>query len=568
MGYVIFGTIIGGIIWGIVVNKVIENKGYEENWFWWGFFFGIFALIIALTKQSVNTTKVVIESSAQIKENMEQLSSCILNNQVNISSPVHITSWEIKKDVEKIVLFVNFINVSQRAISAVMFSATGFNSFGDRVQMNDADSFDVIGQDLSVKPNEYEKIYTVLPNDAIRKVEVKVKKICFADGTVVDDIQDEWIDANQSKLESIHIDCARRENTESKFYAIIKERYWQCVCGFVNSQNTCSICGMQKNSALKFTKENFANTYIEYLNRIESERLDEERRRLEEKGIAELRLIRIKKIAAVIMSCIVTCITITLVVNYVMIPNYKYEKAIAYLNNKKYDDAINIFIDLKEFKNSKDMVMETKHQKNYEGLKNCKVGEYVAFGAYEQDNNLQNGNEEIDWLVLEKQDDLIFVISKYAIDCQPYNAVYANVTWETCSLRKWLNSEFINNAFSNAEKEMIFKVKVPEDNNSEYNTVYGKSTEDYIYIASVDEVYKYLDLEKIKCQPTAYTANKGAQANKYNGNCMWWLRTPGSYQFSVSCVYNDGHVYRSGHQVHYDEFAVRPVMWIKINGEG
>ena len=31
------------IIWGIVVNKVIENKGYQENWFWWGFFFWIFA---------------------------------------------------------------------------------------------------------------------------------------------------------------------------------------------------------------------------------------------------------------------------------------------------------------------------------------------------------------------------------------------------------------------------------------------------------------------------------------------------------------------------------------------
>ena len=100
MGYIIVGTIICGIIWGIVVNKVIENKGYDENWFWWGFFFGIFALIIALTKQSVNTTKVVIESSTPVKENMELLSSGILNNQVNVSSPVHIASWEIKKNAE------------------------------------------------------------------------------------------------------------------------------------------------------------------------------------------------------------------------------------------------------------------------------------------------------------------------------------------------------------------------------------------------------------------------------------------------------------------------------------
>ena len=48
MGYIIVGTIIGGIIWGIVVNKVLENKGYKEDWFWWGFFFGILAVLVAL----------------------------------------------------------------------------------------------------------------------------------------------------------------------------------------------------------------------------------------------------------------------------------------------------------------------------------------------------------------------------------------------------------------------------------------------------------------------------------------------------------------------------------------
>ncbi|MCQ2446238.1 MAG: SHOCT domain-containing protein [Clostridia bacterium] len=49
IGYII-GVLIWGIIWGVVCKKVIENKGYMENWFWWGFFFGFIALIIALTK--------------------------------------------------------------------------------------------------------------------------------------------------------------------------------------------------------------------------------------------------------------------------------------------------------------------------------------------------------------------------------------------------------------------------------------------------------------------------------------------------------------------------------------
>lgn len=37
-------------VWGFAVQKIVENKGYHENWFWWGFFFGILALLVALTK--------------------------------------------------------------------------------------------------------------------------------------------------------------------------------------------------------------------------------------------------------------------------------------------------------------------------------------------------------------------------------------------------------------------------------------------------------------------------------------------------------------------------------------
>lgn len=45
--------ILMGIVWGVVCNKVASNKGYEENWFWWGFFFEIFALIVVITKPTV-----------------------------------------------------------------------------------------------------------------------------------------------------------------------------------------------------------------------------------------------------------------------------------------------------------------------------------------------------------------------------------------------------------------------------------------------------------------------------------------------------------------------------------
>lgn len=49
-------------------------------------------------------------------------------------------------------------------------------------------------------------------------------------------------------------------------------------------------------------------------------------------------------------------------------------------------------------------------------FKEANVGEYVTFGHYEQDNDESNGKEDIEWLVLEKEDDKVLVISKYVLN--------------------------------------------------------------------------------------------------------------------------------------------------------
>ena len=49
MIYVII-AIIQAIIFGFATRIVIINKGYDDNWFWWGFFFGLVALIVACAK--------------------------------------------------------------------------------------------------------------------------------------------------------------------------------------------------------------------------------------------------------------------------------------------------------------------------------------------------------------------------------------------------------------------------------------------------------------------------------------------------------------------------------------
>lgn len=112
------------------------------------------------------------------------------------------------------------------------------------------------------------------------------------------------------------------------------------------------------------------------------------------------------------------------------------------------------------------------------------VGSTVPFGAYEQDNT-SNGKETIEWLVLANEGNRSLLISQYALDCQQYNPDYwEDVTWETCSPRTWLNSTFLNAAFTADEQEAILKTSVDNSksqSNSNWSTSGGNNTTDQIF---------------------------------------------------------------------------------------
>ena len=205
-------------------------------------------------------------------------------------------------------------------------------------------------------------------------------------------------------------------------------------------------------------------------------------------------------------------------------------------------------------------------------LQNIKVGSYINFGTYEQDNNNLNRKEDIEWLVLEIKEHKALVISKYALDCKEYNTSYTDITWEASSLREWLNHDFINVAFSAVEKDMIHTETVSADMNPEYSTNPGNVTRDQVFLLSITEVNKYFDSDKARqCEPTPYAIANGTHVNSGNDNCWWWLRSPGSDSDCATGVNNSGTVNVSGAMVgegygaNSDGNAVRPAMWIDLS---
>lgn len=246
----------------------------------------------------------------------------------------------------------------------------------------------------------------------------------------------------------------------------------------------------------------------------------------------------------------------------------KYDRAMEQINAGEYEAAYKL-LDGLEYKDSAEKQKSIWPQYYKTVLKRVRVGATIAFGAYEQDNNQSNGKEEIEWLVLAKENNRLLVISQYALDSQGYhNVSRTDVTWETCTLRQWLNEEFFNAAFSDEEKAMIPTVTVSADKDPDYSTDPGNDTQDKVFLLGFAEANRYFKSDKERmCVPTAHAEASGAYTSRdYEkdgaATCNWWLRSPGPYQDFAALVVSRGVIGIGG--VDYDLIGVRPAMWISL----
>ena len=311
---------------------------------------------------------------------------------------------------------------------------------------------------------------------------------------------------------------------------------------------------------------------------------------------------QLKRVVAITVPIICVCIAFVIVLTTVIIPQLKYNKAMNLLESGDYDSAYSLleeiddnetivaskydraikcidsgdyesaYILLKDisYKDSKEKCADIKTKYNQILMRKAAVGDKITFGTYEQDNVTSNGTENIEWLVLAKENNKILVISDKALDRQLYDN--ADVTWENCSLRKWLNDSFLNAAFSEEERALIQSTTLSADKNPEYSSDPGTATTDKVFLLSINEAEKYFNSDEArKCAPTAYAKAQGAltSSDVYEtpsgaATCWWWLRSPGYSQKGAAIVNCDGSVYYFGYGVDYDDVSVRPALWISF----
>ena len=205
----------------------------------------------------------------------------------------------------------------------------------------------------------------------------------------------------------------------------------------------------------------------------------------------------------------------------------------------------------------------------------------ITFGNYWQEDT--NGDGKVDqtdekqpikWRVLSVDGDDAFLLADQNLDCQPYNTDDAAVTWENCSLRKWLNQDFLDAAFSEGEQNAILETEVVNEDNPWSNTEGGNNTKDKVYLLSIAEVSEKaygFDCDFYNCSDT-----REAKNTEYTNNCgtredgMWWLRSPregaGEVTKDAAEVDKRGAGYDRGYYVVAStKRAIRPVLHLNLS---
>ena len=148
------------------------------------------------------------------------------------------------------------------------------------------------------------------------------------------------------------------------------------------------------------------------------------------------------------------------------------------------------------------------------------------------------------WIVLEKANGKAVLAKSKGMSRQKYHDAEGRVEWDTCSLRKYLNSEFSDSTFTPEEKEQLIVTRLSNPGSSRYSTKGCGDTEDQVYIFSEEEFGRYRDVLK------------GRAKNMR-------LRTPGKEEDTTEFVSYEGELVYYGIPAADEGAAIRPVICVK-----
>lgn len=262
-------------------------------------------------------------------------------------------------------------------------------------------------------------------------------------------------------------------------------------------------------------------------------------------------------ILAITFAVLNIAIIFVLILTFVIIPSNKYSKANALYEAERYEEAIVAFEGLGSYRDSKvkvDIIKEKLFDEKYQQAEDCYKSQnyieatklYYELGDYKDSkdkieqiyNKFALGGEiyfgvyeghPIAWKILKTEKSRMLLMTQHPIETLAFNNELKNITYETSSIRQWLNSDFI----SEFSDEQISRILRTED-----------GINDEIFLLTEEQYNEYA---------------KNISLNTYHD---WWLRT--KTDAGMMYVYGENSEVNTYGESVVRNMGVRPCVWISL----
>lgn len=229
-------------------------------------------------------------------------------------------------------------------------------------------------------------------------------------------------------------------------------------------------------------------------------------------------------------------------------------------------------------------LIEIAGKKSPEQYGQFSVGERVEFGSYSYE---ADGKENvIDWVIVDKKENAVLLVTDKIIESLPFSPAqdlsYITITsdelqqcdWETSDIRKWLNHDFAEHAFTDEEYAAIQTTTVLVTGDDLLETKEEK-TKDRIFLLSAEELLAYFgEGEDENRNHVSIEAENGLswgvltpyamkrEMNTEFGICSWTRSSTIDGTSRISFEEETGEFYWAGEDVS-TYLGIRPAMWVK-----
>lgn len=278
-----------------------------------------------------------------------------------VGSPVVIAAGTLLKDNQtgKIVAQLKMRSISPKTIIGAKVRLCLFDNAGKAI--GDPVDFDYLDLSAARDAEFGQKTPVPVPESKARSYKAAVQEVVFADKTTWTASNAAWEPLpTQKTLDTVLVNAELIKQykiavgSNFSYYPLGEKDLWYCACGALNHEDeSCHTCHRTLFELQTIDLEQLAKDKD---TRLAQEAAAAEAKAAAEKAAAEAAKKKTAKILKITTPAVCAVAIITLLLNFVIIPNSKYNRAVSLMEAEQYKEAIAAFEAIDGYKDSEEQI--------------------------------------------------------------------------------------------------------------------------------------------------------------------------------------------------------------------